>query len=286
MKKYLLELIPEKVRVLMDRHRECADKYWVFFESMQQVFAEEFEKDPEGTLERYLSLSDEECAWEKGDFRTRDLLLDNFIARELARELKKELEKMVDVDKEGEIGARGERSVEQLLQENIKLKSERDAYLKKLEKAERERDELKSRLEKALGGDTARMKEEYREKLAQVEQRLREREEYARRLKLYTKNLEAKLQECLQRREPVKLTRMAEIVKLGWKVGGIVPIFAARKLGIKPFMVRKYLSELVEIGMVERVAKGYYMVKEKPEEKLEAAIAKRLAQKSQRRQKQ
>jgi predicted transcriptional regulator of viral defense system len=79
---------------------------------------------------------------------------------------------------------------------------------------------------------------------------------------------------------------MAEIVKLGWKVGGIVPIFAARKLGIKPFMVRKYLSELAEIGMVERVAKGYYMVKEKPEENLEAAIAKRLAQKSARRQKQ
>jgi DNA repair exonuclease SbcCD ATPase subunit len=273
-KKYLLGLIPKKAAMLRERHRECSEKYPSFWEIFPERFAKKFETEPEKTLERFLKLGDEECAWEKGDFRTRSILLDNFIGREIARELKLELDKIRDITPNEKPSAE-----EVLLQENIRLKKERDRLQERLSACEEEREGLERQvreLEEDLREDGARRKAE--EELAQLERKLREGEEKAEELERYARSLEERLKHCLQKREPKKLARMARILELGSEVGGFVPLLMARRLGIKLHMVYEYLRELAEIGMVERVSRGYYRVREKPGENIEEELAKRLAQ--------
>jgi hypothetical protein len=275
-RKYLLGLIPKKVDILMERHRECSRKFPSFWDTFPERFAEEFETEPEKTLEKYLSLGNEDCAWEKGDFMTRDRLLDNFIGREIARELKAELDRMEDIGEPEPGGG------EILLQENIKLKKERDRLLDRLSVCEKEKADLEKRVrDLAEDGTLSRAEEAKREaeaKLARAERKLREGEERVEKMEHYARGLEERLKKCLQKREPKKLRRMAEILELGSEVGGFVPMLAAEKLGLKLSVVYEYLRELTEIGMLERVRRGYYRVREKPEEgNVEEVLAKRLA---------
>lgn len=279
-KKHLLTLIPEKVRLLMERHEARAQKTEVFFESMQGVFTGDFEKDPEATLEHYLNLSDEECAWEKGDFRTQDLLLDNFIGRELARELKHELDAMRDVE-----DYKTKASLEELTRENEELRKERDAILERLSNAQKKYDALEGevkRLRDSLSNKEAGEHEEaggeLEDRLLRAEQRLMEGEEYSNKLELYAKGLEKRLQECLQKREPLKLSRMAKLMGLALEVGRFTPSYAAEELDMKLYMVQDYLAELVEAGMLEKLRRGYYKAGvELESDGLEVEIAQRLA---------
>jgi chromosome segregation ATPase len=280
-KKHLLGLIPKKVGMLMARHRECAEKFPSFWQTFPERFAKKFEEEPEETLERFLALSNEECAWEKEDFMYRDLHLDNFIGREIARELKLELDQMEDIQGDKP------KPEEILLQENIRLKKGRDRIQERLSACEKEKAGLEKQvrdLEKDLeeGGAVSRAEEakkEAEEKLAQAERRLKEGEEKAEELERYAKGLEERLKRCLRKREPKKLARMARILELGSEVGGFVPMHAASELGIKISMVYEYLKELSEMGVVERVRRGYYRVKEKPEGDVEEELARRLAEK-------
>jgi regulator of replication initiation timing len=223
-KRHLLGLIPGKAAMLRERHRECSEKYPSFWETFPGRFARMFEEEPEKTLERFLNLGDEECAWERGDFRTRSILLDNFIGREIARELRRELEGMEDFEAE-KPGA----ELQRLLDENM---------------------ELRERLR--------RLEEDYSKLKARVESTAEEEEELRRRCK----ELEERLRECLRRREPKKLARMAGIIRLALRERNITPGYASRELGIGRRMLHDYLSELVGTGMLKKVVKGYYKIGE------------------------
>jgi hypothetical protein len=262
-KEHLLRLIPKKVPILVQRHRECSKNFKAFWDTFPERFAEEFEAEPERTLEKYLSLSNEDCAWEKGDFMTRDRLLDNFIGREIARELKAELDKMEDIKPE-----EPEANVEQLLQENIRLKKERDMLEEQLLESREKLEEFKKEAENGGRG----------KELSGLRSRLEEKEEENRRLKDKCEDLEEKLKRCLQRREPKKLSRMAKIIKLGMKAKRFTPSYVSNQVGMKPHMVTDYLAELVEAGMLKKIQRGYYEVSCKlNEDSLEEEIARRLA---------
>lgn len=97
-------------------------------------------------------------------------------------------------------------------------------------------------------------------------------------LSAYSRELENRLERCLRKREPMKIHRMARILEFGSEVGGFVPQLVSKRLGLKPPMVYEYLRELLDIGMVERISRGYYVVTGKPRgEDLELEIASRLA---------
>jgi predicted transcriptional regulator len=247
-KRHLLGLIPKKVGMLMARHRECAEKFPSFWQTFPERFAKMFEEEPEKTLKRFLALGNEECAWEKEDFMYRDLHLDNFIGREIARELKLELDQMEDFEID-----KGEAERAELLLENTRLK-------RRLYELEEEHSRLKAAMEDRVG----------------------EGED----LRLRCKGLEERLKECLRRREPKKLARMARIMRLVLEEKNITPSYASRELGINIRMLHDYLAELVEIGMLKKVAKGYYRAGEIGGEDLdlEGEVARRLAEKPIRRQ--
>jgi regulator of replication initiation timing len=242
-KRYLLGLIPGKTAMLRERHKRCSEKYPSFWETFPERFARMFEEEPEKTLERFLNLGDDECAWEKGDFRTRSILLDNFIGREIARELRRELEGMEDFEAE-KPGA----ELQRLLDENMELR-----------------------------GRLRRLAEDYSKLKARTENITAEEEELRRRCKA----LEERLKECLRKREPKKLARMAGIIRLALRERNITPSYASKELGIGRRMLHDYLAELVEIGMLKKVVKGYYKIGEinKETQDLEGEIARRLAEK-------
>jgi hypothetical protein len=259
-KKYLLGLIPGKAAMLREKHKRCSEKYPSFWEIFPERFAKKFEAEPEKTLEEFLKLSDEECAWEKGDFRTRSILLDNFIGREIARELKLELDRMEDFEAE-----KPSSQIEQLLQENLRLKKEKDRLQRELSESKRELEELRKKVEE----------EGLEEELSGLRSKMEEYEQ----LRRYCEGLEERLKRCLQRREPKKLARMARILRLGKEVVRFTPSYASRQLGMKPHMVTDYLAELVEAGMLKKIQRGYYEIGEGiEEENLEEEVARRLAE--------
>jgi hypothetical protein len=292
-KKYLLDIIPDKVRALKERHRECAEKYRSYWDTMPDRFARMFEKDPGETLEKFLSLRDEECAWREADFITRDLYLDNFIARELARELKKELDAMEVPEKElAEAAGPGEDSpapedVQGLLKENIRLKKAVEDLVRKIEECDREKEELRAELSKqkkaAKKTESKKAAEERRElelRVANAEGRLKMLKKDIDRLEMYSKGLEERLQRCLMRREARKLMRMAGILRVGLRIGMLTPALAADEVGINLDTTYDYIRELREIGMLKRARRGHYvLVGEIKEEGLEEEIALRLARK-------
>lgn len=292
-KNYLLGIIPDKVRALRERHRECAERYPSYWETMPDRFARMLEKNPGETLERFLSLRDEECAWREADFITRDLYLDNFIARELARELKKELDAMEVPEKEpaGAAGHGGDAAaseeVQVLLKENVRLKGKVEDLVRKIEECEKEKEELRAELSKqrktARKEESKKAAEERRElelRVANAEGRLKMLSRDYERLEMYSKGLEKRLQKCLMRREARKLMRMAEILRVGQRIGMVTPALAADEAGINIDTTYDYIRELREIGMLKRARRGHYVLTaEIKDEGLEEEIALRLARK-------
>jgi hypothetical protein len=84
--------------------------------------------------------------------------------------------------------------------------------------------------------------------------------ERCRELELRCRALEKRLENCFKLREPMKLRRMARMLRFGRRANRFTPAFAAEQLGMKPYMVQDYLAELLEAGMVERIRRGYYKV--------------------------
>lgn len=268
----LQDLLPRVVRELKERHGELAEKHEVFFESMQGVFAGDFEKDPEAALEHYLKLRDGECAWEKGDFRTFDLLLDNFIGREIARELKKELMNYGYFDEALYHTWEDFRELPRLRKENKELRAEVERLRERLTEAMRDKRQLEEdlmELREATGEDGLRVIQEKRmeaEELRTGVMELRER----------CGGFEDKLAAMVMASQGRRVARMTLILKTAMELGIVTPSVLGEKTGLKRYLVQELLAMLLELGLIEKKARGVYVPMDDIGEDVELAIARRM----------
>ena len=259
-------LLPRIVRELKLKHRECAERYEVFFDSMQEVFSREFISDPIGTMERYLSLSDEECAWEKGDFRTRDLLLDNFIGREIARALRRELERLGYYEEIYFLSWRDFKRIPEIFRENSELRREVERPRQEIREAGQENRVLREELEEVLKSkdveELIERVQELKKELASTRQRCR--------------MLETRLTALLMAPQAKKLSEMALILRAALNHGHAMPAMLIKETKLKRYRVQALLRELNSLGLVARQVRGFYTPADVPEGEVELAIAKRM----------
>jgi hypothetical protein len=268
----LRELLPRVVQELQERHGELAEKHDVFFESMQGVFAGDFEKDPEGTLEHYLRLRDSECAWEEGDFRTFDLLLDNFIGREIARALKKELMDYGYYDEALYYTWEDFRELPRLRRENQELRAEVERLRGRLNMAMRDKRQLEKdlmELREVAGEDGLRL---IQEKRMEVERLRRDAEEMKKRCR----GLEDKLGAMVMASQGRRVARMALILRATMELGIVTPSVLKERTGLKMYLVQELLAMLLELGLIEKKARGVYVPVSDVGEDVELIIARRM----------
>jgi len=265
--KFVVEdLLPRIVRELKLKHRECAERYGVFFDSMQEVFAREFSSDPEGTLKRYLSLGDEECAWEQGDFRTRDLLLDNFIGREIVRAVRRELEKLGYYEDTLYITWEDFKRLPELLRENFKLRREVERLKQELKEAKQENWFLRGELEDFKRDRSLRGKEA--EKL----------ESELNKLKQKCKLLENRLIALSIAPQAKKLAEVALILRAALRHGHATPAMLVKETKLKRYKVQALLKELISLNLMVKQAHGFYTPAVVSEEEIELAIVRRMVE--------
>jgi|GEM_PF-2783592 hypothetical protein len=268
--KFVIEdLLPRIVRELKLKHRECAERYGVFFDSMQEVFAREFSSDPEGTLKRYISLCDEECAWERGDFRTRDLLLDNFIGREIARAVRRELEKLGYYEETLYITWEDFKRLPELLRKNFKLKREVERLKQKLNEAKQENRFLREELEKVIkDGSLNNLRRKRAEELEGELNKLRQK----------CKLLENRLIALSIAPRAKKLAEMALILRAALRYGHATPAMLVKETKLKRYKLQVLLKELISLNLMVKHAHGFYTPAVDSEEEIELAIARRMVQ--------
>ena len=260
------ELLPRIVEDLQLKHKECAQRYGVFFDSMQEVFSREFISDPIGTMERYLSLGDEECAWERGDFRTRDLLLDNFIGREIARAVRRELEQLGYYEETYFLSWGDFKRIPEIFRENSELRKEVERLRQEIREARQENRVLREELEEVLKNkdikELIERVQELKKELASTRQRCR--------------MLENRLTALLMAPQAKKLAEMALILRAALKQGHATPAMLIKETKLKKYKVQALLKELNSLGLLAKQVRGFYTPADVPEGEVEIAIARRM----------
>jgi hypothetical protein len=274
----LVELVVEDVllrvgRELRERHRECAERYPAFWDTMTERFARLFREKPEETMARFLALGDEECDWQSADFLTRDRRLDNFIARELAREIRKVLIQYgffeADYwfvrwdDMEG---------VQTLREKNQELAEEVRRLRRDLARAEVEREKLLRKNRELLEA----FSEEPMSLVLERDRRIEELEAELQRLRDENRALRDSLAALEVSRGGRHLSSLCSVVRAALRFGAVTPVMVAEETGISLDYVYDLLRELLALGVLRRRIRGFYeLAAELDEERLELELALR-----------
>jgi hypothetical protein len=274
----LVELIVEDVlprvgRELREKHRECAERYPAFWDTMTERFARLFRDKPEETMARFLALGDEECDWQGADFMTRDRRLDNFIGRELAREVRKVLIQYGFFEADyWFVRWEDMEGVQTLREKNQELAEEVRRLKRDLVKAEVEREKLLRKNRELLEA----FKEEPMSLVLERGRRIEELEAELQELRDENKALQERLAAVEVSRGGRQLASLCAVVRAALKFGAATPVMVAEETGISLDYVYDLLRELLDLGVLKRRIRGFYeLAVELDEGNLELELALR-----------
>jgi hypothetical protein len=249
------DVLPRVLRDLKDRHKECAERYSAFWDTMPERFARKFRNKPEETMAEYLSLGEEDCDWQGADFMNRDRRLDNFIGRELAREVRKVLIQYGFYEADYWFVRWDDMEGVQALREK---NQELAGMVKRLE-----RDLARERVEKEK---LYRKNQEFLEMLKQdpykealeLKKRVEELEADLLDLQREKGVLERRLAAVEMSNRSRRFFRLCSALRVALDQGGVTPIFVAEELGVSTDLVHELFNELMDMGLLVRRYRGFY----------------------------